>query len=69
MKAHTLIHLTALLIAGPTGLFAAEVQKGEMYGYLLYSGERVPDEFNAGFSFYAAAWPLVETYPISSSPS
>jgi len=41
----------------------AEAQKGEMFGYLLYGGERVPEEFNAGFSLYAAAWPLVETYP------
>jgi len=41
----------------------AEVQKGEMFGYLLYDGERLPNEYSAGFSFYAAAWPLVETYP------
>lgn len=55
--------LGATLFTSSTGLFAAGVQKGELYGYLLYSGERVPEEFNAGFSFYAAAWPLVETYP------
>lgn len=42
---------------------AAEFQKGEMYGYLLFDGERVPQEFNAGFSLYAAAWPLVDHYP------
>lgn len=42
---------------------AAEAQKGEMYGYLLFDGERVPQEFNAGFSLYAAAWPLVDHYP------
>lgn len=37
--------------------------KGEMSGYMLVPVERVPEEFNAGFSLYAAAWPLVERYP------
>ncbi len=45
------------------GLHGTEVQRGEMYGYLLFDGERVPAEFNAGFSLYAAAWPLVDHYP------
>ncbi|MFZ4575054.1 MAG: sialate O-acetylesterase, partial [Phycisphaerales bacterium] len=31
-------------------------KEGEMAGYLLVSTERVPAEFNAGFSIYAAAW-------------
>lgn len=34
-----------------------------MFGYLLFDGEQVPQEFNAGFSLYAAAWPLVDHYP------
>jgi hypothetical protein len=37
--------------------------KGEMSGYMLVPLERVPEQFNAGFSLYAAAWPLVERYP------
>lgn len=41
----------------------ADVQKGEMAGYLLVATEKVPDSFNAGFSLYAAAWPLLEQYP------
>ena len=41
----------------------AEVQKAEMAGYLLVAAEKVPDEFNAGFSLYAAAWPLLQQYP------
>lgn len=36
---------------------------GEMAGYMLVPTERVPDTFNAGFSLYAAAWPLVQRYP------
>ncbi len=39
------------------------VQKGEMAGYLLVPNEKVPETFNAGFSMYVAAWPLVKTYP------
>ena len=44
---------------------AAPVERtpGEMSGYLLVPTERVPPEFNAGFSLYAAAWPLVKRYP------
>lgn len=52
--------LTALTFALPV---AAEVQKGEMAGYLLMPTDKVPDEFNGGYSLYAAAYPLVEKYP------
>jgi hypothetical protein len=54
---------TGILMALSSSLCSAELQRGEMYGYLLFDGERVPKEFNAGFSLYAAAWPLVERYP------
>lgn len=37
--------------------------KAEMAGYMLVPTERVPEKFNAGFSLYAAAWPLLERYP------
>lgn len=37
--------------------------KGEMAGYLLVPNEKVPDSFNAGFSMYIAAWPLLKQYP------
>ncbi len=59
-----LSHLLATLtITSPIIASAAEVQKGEMAGYLLVSTEKVPEEFNAGFSLYAAAWPLLQQYP------
>jgi len=41
----------------------ATTTRGEMSGYMLVPVERAPKEFNAGFSLYAAAWPLVENYP------
>ena len=40
-----------------------EIQKGEMAGYLIVPHDRVPETYNAGFSMYVAAWPLVEEYP------
>jgi len=60
----TLIAITtALTIALPTVASSAEVQKAEMAGYLLVSTDKVPDTYNAGFSLYAAAWPLLQQYP------
>jgi hypothetical protein len=42
---------------------AGPVKTGEMAGYLLVPQEKVPATFNAGFSMYVAAWPLLKTYP------
>jgi len=39
------------------------VQKGQMAGYLLVPNEKVPETYNAGFSMYVAAWPLLQDYP------
>ncbi len=48
-----------------TPLFGApnEIQKGEMAGYLLVPNEKVQETYNAGFSLYVAAWPLLQEYP------
>lgn len=42
---------------------AARPQPAEMAGYLLVPHEKVPESFNAGFSLYVAAWPLLRDYP------
>ena len=55
--------LTALTIALPGAVSAAEVRKAEMAGYLMVSADKVPDTYNAGFSMYAAVWPLLQQYP------
>jgi hypothetical protein len=39
------------------------IRNGEMAGYLLVPNEKVPESFNAGFSMYVAAWPLLDRYP------
>lgn len=41
----------------------ADITEGEMAGYLFAPADKVPEDFNGGFSLYAAAWPLVGTYP------
>ncbi len=44
---------------GATG----RVERGSMAGYLLVPNDRVEQTYNAGFSMYVAAWPLLEEYP------
>jgi len=41
----------------------APPQKAEMAGYLLVPHSRVDKSYNAGFSMYVAAWPLLKNYP------
>jgi len=54
-----------MFILAPAPLNAAsnQIVKGEMAGYLLVPHGKVADTYNAGFSMYAAAWPLLEKYP------
>ncbi|MCH7917215.1 MAG: hypothetical protein IIC50_04425 [Planctomycetes bacterium] len=42
---------------------SSQVRKGEMAGYLLVPHDKVPETYNAGFSLYVAAWPLLQEYP------
>lgn len=35
----------------------------EMAGYLIVPHDKVDSSFNAGFSMYVSAWPLLQTYP------
>ena len=49
--------------AAPSRVFAEPPRTAEMSGYMLVPVERAPEEFNAGFSLYAAAWPVLERYP------
>ena len=40
-----------------------EIKKSTMAGYLLVPHDQVEETYNAGFSMYVAAWPLMEVYP------
>lgn len=57
--------LVLLLLACPAAVSAdvGPPQKAEMAGYLLVPHEKVDPKFNAGFSLYVAAWPLLKSYP------
>jgi len=64
----TLARLPLMLaLAAATSILTAQdagkLQKGEMAGYLLVPNEKVPETYNAGFSMYVAAWPLLDLYP------
>lgn len=41
---------------------AGKIREMNIGGYLSVGHSQVPARFNAGFSFYSAAWPLVEKY-------
>ena len=59
----TIFPLIGFLL-GSTQVYAqAKIQEGEMAGYLLVPHEKVPESYNAGFSMYVAAWPLLSKYP------
>ena len=57
----------ALALAGAGSVLLAQggepIRQGEMAGYLIVPNEKVPEAFNAGFSMYVAAWPLLKAYP------
>jgi hypothetical protein len=65
-------HLPLLVLAACLGLGPVPIRspaadpparEAEMAGYLLVPHSKVPDEYNAGFSMYVAAWPLLREYP------
>ncbi|MFM7316075.1 MAG: hypothetical protein ACKO5E_03940 [bacterium] len=57
------VALTGLAV--PLAIHAedARPQKAEMAGYLLVPHGKVASDYNAGFSMYVAAWPLLKNYP------
>jgi hypothetical protein len=65
-----LVRIFCCLLLGAFGLgevteaFAETPPRpAEMAGYLLVPHGRVEKEYNAGFSMYVAAWPLLKNYP------
>ncbi len=56
---------TLVLFFEPSCVLAEDepVGKAEMAGYLLVPHSKVSEKYNAGFSMYVAAWPLLKNYP------
>jgi hypothetical protein len=57
------VGLLLAAVAAPNAQDPGPVKRGEMAGYLIVPKEKVPETFNAGFSMYVAAWPLLREYP------
>ena len=45
------------------GKAGGKPKAGEMAGYLIVPHDKVSEKYNAGFSMYVAAWPLLKNYP------
>lgn len=59
-----LLLLGCVLLGSAAPVVAQEApKKAEMAGYLLVPHARVDPSYNAGFSMYVAAWPLLKNYP------
>ncbi len=55
--------LVFVVLRSPVAHADDRIQQIEMAGYLLVPHEKVPETYNAGFSLYVAAWPLLKEYP------
>ena len=55
--------LAIITLASLPARAADKLERGEMAGYLLVPHAKVPETFNAGFSLYAAAWPVLDSPP------
>jgi len=66
LKNSTLFASCLALVFGLSGSLPGvtnQILEGEMAGYLLVPNEHAPATYNAGFSMYVAAWPLLQAYP------
>ena len=57
--------LVLVILLRPVVIMADDepARQAEMAGYLLVPHDKVPKTYNAGFSMYVAAWPLLKHYP------
>src|SRR6188768_1087675 len=55
--------LTLSVLCGPAVRADDKPQNADMAGYLLVPHGKVDAKYNAGFSIYVAAWPLLKNYP------
>ena len=62
-RVEAVLFLAGISVIGNPNAVAEPVQAGEMAGYLLVPNDQVESAFDAGFSMYVAAWPLVQEYP------
>ncbi len=72
MKKNILKQLLAIILFNMSGHFVSAQEKAagderfrkvNVGGYMITKVEKVDTSYNAGYSMYAAAWPLVKEYP------
>ncbi len=61
--ASILIHLSCLNDSALNASDNGPVRNGNVGGYMITQIEKVDESYNAGYSMYMAAWPLVRDYP------
>jgi hypothetical protein len=63
MKQLLIIPFLFVLLATPAFAQESKLKKGNVGGYMITQREKVDESYNAGYSMYAAAWPLLKEYP------
>jgi len=61
--AYLLFMLFIPIASAQENSYKATIRKGNVGGYMITRREKVDESYNAGYSMYAAAWPLVREYP------
>jgi hypothetical protein len=55
--------LTATIAYTQQSSDSGKIRRGNIGGYMITQIEKIDESFDAGYSMYAAAWPLVREYP------
>ena len=66
IKVSVIILALILVVIGTTAQQASDgskLKKGNVGGYMIAQTEKVDDSYNAGYSMYVAAYPLLKEYP------
>ena len=66
IKESVIILALILVVTGTAAQQASDgsrLKKGNVGGYMIAQTEKVDDSYNAGYSMYVAAYPLLKEYP------
>ena len=62
-KTYLFVLFIIFILAKENLIGAGKIRKGWVGGYIIAGTEKVDLTYNAGFSMYSAAWPLLKEYP------
>jgi hypothetical protein len=63
LSACTMLMFVAVMAFAQQSSGAGNMKKGNIGGYMITQIEKVDESYNAGYSMYVAAWPLLREYP------